>query len=275
MAHKKGVGSSDNGRDSHSKRLGVKLFGGQAAISGNIIIRQRGTRFHPGEGVDIGRDHTIYATTDGVVTFKKRKLGRTFVSVIPKFVEVQETIAPVKKTVTVKAPAAPVVDEAAEIGTEEVVTKSKAVKEEAPKKTAKAASPKAEKTETTPKKVVKAVTPKVEKEEAPKKVTKTTVPKAGKEEAAPKKTTKATKADDLKLVEGIGAKIEELLHAGGIVSFNDLASAELSKIQEILDAAGPQYNIHDPGTWSHQAKLAADGKWDDLMELQDKLKGGK
>jgi len=81
MAHKKGVGSTDNGRDSKSKRLGVKLFGGQAAISGNIIIRQRGTRFHVGAGVGIGRDFTIYATTDGVVTFTKGRKNRTFVNV--------------------------------------------------------------------------------------------------------------------------------------------------------------------------------------------------
>ncbi|MBL0190989.1 MAG: 50S ribosomal protein L27 [Saprospiraceae bacterium] len=82
MAHKKGVGSSDNGRDSMSKRLGVKLFGGQTAIAGNIIIRQRGTRFHPGLNVGIGKDHTIYALTDGVVTFKKGIKDRTFVSVL-------------------------------------------------------------------------------------------------------------------------------------------------------------------------------------------------
>lgn len=82
MAHKKGVGSSDNGRDSMSKRLGVKLFGGQAAIAGNIIIRQRGTRFHPGNNVGIGKDHTIYALTDGVVTFRKGRNDRTFVDVV-------------------------------------------------------------------------------------------------------------------------------------------------------------------------------------------------
>lgn len=83
MAHKKGVGSSDNGRDSKSKRLGVKLFGGQGAINGNIIIRQRGTRFHPGTGVGIGKDFTIYAVTDGVVQFRKGLKNRTYVSVVP------------------------------------------------------------------------------------------------------------------------------------------------------------------------------------------------
>lgn len=81
MAHKKGVGSSDNGRDSISKRLGVKLFGGQKVISGNIIVRQRGTKFHPGINVGLGKDFTIYALTDGVVSFKKGRKNRTFVSV--------------------------------------------------------------------------------------------------------------------------------------------------------------------------------------------------
>lgn len=82
MAHKKGVGSSKNGRDSESKRLGVKIFGGQQAISGNIIIRQRGTKHHPGDGVGMGKDHTIYAITDGVVNFRKRRDNRSFVSVV-------------------------------------------------------------------------------------------------------------------------------------------------------------------------------------------------
>lgn len=80
MAHKKGEGSVKNGRDSRSKRLGVKIFGGQPAISGNIIIRQRGTQFHPGENVGLGRDFTIFALTDGIVQFRKTRT-KTFVSV--------------------------------------------------------------------------------------------------------------------------------------------------------------------------------------------------
>ena len=83
MAHKKGVGSTENGRDSHSKRLGVKLFGGEVARAGNIIIRQRGTKFHPGENVGIGKDHTLFALTDGMVNFKKGKKNRSYVSVEP------------------------------------------------------------------------------------------------------------------------------------------------------------------------------------------------
>jgi large subunit ribosomal protein L27 len=81
MAHKKGEGSVKNGRDSQSKRLGVKIFGGQAAASGNIIIRQRGTTYHPGQNVGIGRDFTIFAVADGVVEFRKGRENRTIVSV--------------------------------------------------------------------------------------------------------------------------------------------------------------------------------------------------
>ena len=81
MAHKKGEGSVKNGRDSQSKRLGVKIFGGQATVAGNIIIRQRGTVYHPGKNVGIGRDFTIFALTDGVVEFRKTKGDKTFVSV--------------------------------------------------------------------------------------------------------------------------------------------------------------------------------------------------
>lgn len=83
MAHKKGVGSSKNGRESESKRLGVKVYGGQAAIAGNIIVRQRGTKHHPGKNVGIGKDHTLFALVDGIVTFKKGYKDRSFVSVEP------------------------------------------------------------------------------------------------------------------------------------------------------------------------------------------------
>lgn len=87
MAHKKGVGSSRNGRESESKRLGVKLFGGQIAIAGNIIVRQRGTRHNPGLNVGLGRDHTLFALSDGLVTFKKGREGKSFVHVLPAPVE--------------------------------------------------------------------------------------------------------------------------------------------------------------------------------------------
>jgi large subunit ribosomal protein L27 len=83
MAHKKAGGSSRNGRDTIGRRLGVKKFGGENVIPGNIIIRQRGTKWHPGENVGMGKDHTIYALTEGKVQFSERQKGRTFVSVAP------------------------------------------------------------------------------------------------------------------------------------------------------------------------------------------------
>jgi len=82
MAHKKGEGSVKNGRDSHSKRLGVKIFGGQAAVAGNIIVRQRGTTYHAGKNVGVGRDFTLFALVDGLVEFKKKKGDKTFVSIL-------------------------------------------------------------------------------------------------------------------------------------------------------------------------------------------------
>jgi large subunit ribosomal protein L27 len=83
MAHKKGVGSSKNGRESESKRLGVKIYGGQLAISGNIIVRQRGTKHYPGENVGMGKDHTLFALSNGIVEFRKKENNRSFVSVTP------------------------------------------------------------------------------------------------------------------------------------------------------------------------------------------------
>ena len=83
MAHKKGVGSSKNGRESHSKRLGVKILGGETCKAGNIIVRQRGTEFHPGNNMGMGKDHTLFALVDGTVSFKVTKEDRRYVSIIP------------------------------------------------------------------------------------------------------------------------------------------------------------------------------------------------
>jgi large subunit ribosomal protein L27 len=213
MAHKKGVGSTDNGRDSKSKRLGVKLFGGQKASAGNILVRQRGTRFHPGENVYMGRDFTLHAAIDGVVTFKRRKDDRTYVSVeTPSAAQVLETVA-------------------------------------APKK---AAAPKAKAAEAAP-----------------------AAPVAAAEEAPKTTSGKKPKLDDLKIIEGIGPKIEQLLKEGGINTWAELASAEVERLKEILDAAGPRYQIHDPSTWPAQAKFAAEGKFEELKEYQDMLIGGR
>ena len=83
MAHKKGAGSSKNGRESHSKRLGIKIYGGQSAIAGNIIVRQRGKKHHPAKNVGIGKDHTLFALVDGTVEFRKKKDNKSYVSIIP------------------------------------------------------------------------------------------------------------------------------------------------------------------------------------------------
>ncbi|MBP5196012.1 MAG: 50S ribosomal protein L27 [Bacteroidaceae bacterium] len=84
MAHKKGVGSSKNGRESAAQRLGIKIFGGEKCVAGNVIVRQRGTRHYPGQNVGMGSDHTLYALADGIVTFKKGRLDRSTVSVLPE-----------------------------------------------------------------------------------------------------------------------------------------------------------------------------------------------
>ena len=130
MAHKKGAGSSKNGRESHSKRLGVKLFGGQAVIAGNIIVRQRGTAHNPGENVGLGKDHTLFALSDGVVAFKKGFKGRSFVHVLPSVAASPVAKAPVKK-----AAPAPV----AEVIAEEVAVEAAPKAKKAPAKKAAAA----------------------------------------------------------------------------------------------------------------------------------------
>jgi large subunit ribosomal protein L27 len=114
MAHKKGAGSSRNGRESESKRLGVKIYGGQAAIAGNIIVRQRGTKHHPGKWVGIGKDHTLFALKDGIVKFTKKRDDKSWVSMIPfesenapvALLEATPEEAPVKKAKKVKEAAA-------------------------------------------------------------------------------------------------------------------------------------------------------------------------
>lgn len=251
MAHKKGVGSTDNGRDSKSKRLGVKLFGGQKAVAGNILVRQRGTKYHAGENVYMGRDHTLHASIDGIVEFKRGRYDRSFVSVVP-FIEVAETIAPAPET---KAPAAK--------------------KSETP--AAKPASKKAAEAEVAAP-AVETAAPEVEATAPAEPVVaaevETTEPEAA---PAAKKTPakKAPKPDDLKIVEGVGPKIEQLLKEGGITNWDELAAASVDRLKEILDAAGSRYQIHDPSSWPAQAKFAAEGKWEDLKDYQEMLIGGR
>ena len=243
MAHKKGVGSSDNGRDSKSKRLGVKLFGGEHAIAGNILIRQRGTKYHAGENVYMGRDHTLHAAIDGIVTFKRGRKDRSFISITPMEV----------------VPEPPVVTKPKKISSGvKDLPEAKPDKKPAAKK--EATAPVAEETPVAP-------VAEVVETAAPAKV-------AEKKAAAPKKE-KGPKLDDLKVVEGIGPKIETLLKEGGIDTWEALAAAPVERIKEILDAAGPRYQIHDPSTWASQANFAAEGKWEELKEYQEMLIGGR
>ena len=210
MAHKKGAGSTDNGRDSKAKYLGVKMYGGQFAKAGNILVRQRGTQFHPGDNVYMGKDYTLHASIAGIVTFKRSKDDKRIVFIAPaesRVAAAEAMAAPVKVAAApAKVAAAPVAPVA-----------------EAPKKAAKADSG----------------------------------------------------ADDLKKIEGIGPKIEQILHEGGITTFAQLAESDADAVKELLTAAGPRYAIHNPATWAKQAAMAANGQWDELKELQDKLDGGK
>jgi large subunit ribosomal protein L27 len=139
MAHKKGAGSSRNGRESHSKRLGIKIFGGQLAIAGNIIVRQRGTQHHPEKNVGLGKDHTLFALVDGTVIFRKRADNKSYVSILPAEVQVA---APRKAAApkVAAAPVAEVVETASAVEAEAAPTK-KAPAAKAPAK--KAAAPKA------------------------------------------------------------------------------------------------------------------------------------
>lgn len=135
MAHKKGAGSSRNGRESHSKRLGIKIFGGQPAIAGNIIVRQRGTKHNPGLNVGIGKDHTLFALISGQVVFKKKADNRSYVSVLPfETAPVIEDAAPAPKAKKAAAPvaeAAPVVAEVAPAAEEAPKAKKAAPKKKA------------------------------------------------------------------------------------------------------------------------------------------------
>ena len=227
MAHKKGVGSTDNGRDSKSKRLGVKLFGGQVAKAGNIIIRQRGTKYHPGENVYMGKDFTIHAAVDGKVSFRKSYRDRMYVSIDVDGADANGGSAavaelPVKKATVAKAKAAVAL---------EAPAAAQAVADVKPAGNAGG---------------------------------KVTLPSG-----------KSFMQDDLKIVEGIGPKIESILHGMGITTWQGLADSDADKVKETLNEAGSQFRLHNPGTWARQAKLAVEGKWAELEQLQDELDGGK
>ena len=257
MAHKKGVGSSDNGRDSHSKRLGVKLYGGQFAKAGNIIVRQRGTKFHPGENVGLGRDFTIFALTDGTVTFRKAKRNRTYVHILPSEEALAEKLA---KAAVKRAKQEESVDSKPAKKEEPAVTAEQPVeetKEQASK--AEDASPEA--------KVEVAQEAKSEKADES--------PVDAQKEAPKAKSKKASDSDKLTKIEGVGPKLSEILSEAGFDSFEKIANASADQLREVLASAGNRYKAFDPTTWPQQASLANEGKWDELKALQDNLKGGK
>jgi large subunit ribosomal protein L27 len=267
MAHKKGEGSTQNNRDSRSKRLGVKLFGGQTAEPGNILIRQRGTRYLMGKNVYMGKDHTLHAAISGKVVFTRGKNDKVSVHVIP-FDEAELAAKAGHAAVKAEKAAARASLVAAKRAATAYVSAPSAAA--APKVAAKVAAPAKAKAAAP---VVAAATM-----EAPKMAdVEMSFDASAFDDAptAPKASAKAAKADDLKKIEGIGPKIADLLIADGIVTFVDLAAASVERIQGVLDAAGPRYKIHNPTTWAQQSQMAADGKWDELKAWQDELNGGK
>ena len=246
------------------------MFGGQEVRAGNIIVRQRVTKFHPGENVYKGKDFTLHAAIDGVVSFRKRRYDRTFVNVLPAdgAVVAEPPVKPKEERPSVE----PELQRAAPAPQPKVEKpKAEAPKQEEPKvETPKAEEPKQE--EAPKAKAAPIVEEAPVEKEAPKAEEK---PKASKSEKITLPSGKKVNQDDLKLIEGIGPKIEGLLNDAGINTWQELADAPGEKIQAILDEAGPRYRMHDPATWSKQAKLAADAKWEELETLQDSLKGGK
>lgn len=199
MAHKKGEGSSENGRDSNSKRLGVKLYGGQLAIPGNIIIRQKGTKYHPGKNVGMGKDFTIFAMTEGTVQFQTKKKDRVYVSVMPFATEVIETIAAPLPKAAPKVEAAPKAEPKKEV--EEPVAEVK---------TAPASEPEAFDAEQGKSALLGVIG-----------------------------IASADEKDDLKEIKGIGPKLEEMLHSIGVYTFaqvSKMGDAEYDLVDSLITA---------------------------------------
>jgi large subunit ribosomal protein L27 len=235
MAHKKGGGSSRNGRDSNSQRLGVKRYGGQRVIPGNIIIRQRGTKFHPGENVMMGKDHTIYAVAEGFVVFEKPYRGRRHISVYPE-------LTPVQGNGEVKQLQPMAFAELTKI-------KPAKARAEAPaaEMKAKPEAPAAEAVEEAP---------------APKKAKAASSKKAGKA------------GDDLTVIEGIGPKMAAALIAAGIDTFAKLADASEDDLRAAIQQAGMNFAPSIP-TWSKQAQYLVDGNMDGFKAYIDSLTAGR
>lgn len=222
MAHKKAGGSSRNGRDSESKRLGVKRFGGEAVTAGNIIVRQRGTKFHPGANMGLGRDHTLFALSDGFVKFHVGQRGRSLVSIVDK-----NPNTPASSNKKIGAPTATAKAAAA------VAVASASVSKKAAK------VPAEEKAEAKPKAAAK---PKAEKAPA----------KAG---GAPKGLLKKAPADadDLKAIKGLGPKAVEALNGAGVYMYAQLSGFSEADLEWLAGETG--LAASKLGDWS---KAAAD-----------------
>ncbi len=292
MAHKKGAGSTDNGRDSAPQYLGVKKFGGERVRAGNIIVTQRGTRFHPGINTYLGKDFTLHAAIEGVVCFRYGRNAKRVVYVSPINADGTLTVPPQARLV------------------KGAKTSTTTTADRTAKATVKAAKPVvvkqavAAKVETAP--VAPVVTtrdipmmevpvvvkhrdiePAVEAvvehvvEAAPVEAVVEHVVEAAPVEAvvehvaAPVAVASTSAKDDLKKIEGIGPKIEEHFNNAGIYTFAQLAATDVERLKEILHAAGPRYAIHNPATWPHQSAMCAAGQWAELKVWQDAHLGGK
>jgi len=220
MAHKKAGGSSRNGRDSESKRLGVKRFGGEAVTAGNIIVRQRGTKFHPGANMGLGRDHTLFALSDGYVKFHVGQRGRSLVSIVD-----ENPNTPASSNKKIGAPTA-TAKAAAAVAVASASVSKKAAKAPAEEKAEAKAAAKA----------------KVEKAPA----------KAG---GAPKGLLKKApaNADDLKAIKGLGPKAVEALNGAGVYMYAQLSGFSEADLEWLAGETG--LAASKLGDWS---KAAAD-----------------
>ncbi len=267
MAHKKGVGSTDNGRDSKSKRLGVKLFGGQTATAGNIIIRQRGTKYHAGENVYLSKDFSIHAKVDGKVAFRKSRLNRMFVSIEP-FDENNTANhgngnGKGSNTATASATKPSNAGAPAQSRASVAANKQPVHQDDAPEmpSVAPGVTDDAELAVATADQGGALNTAEVTGSDMPASVV---LPSGRKVEL-----------NDLTVIEGVGPAIAGLLSASGINSWQALADSDADFVKNILADAGSAYAIHNPETWSQQAALAAAGSWGELETLQTKLAGGR
>ena len=282
MAHKKGVGSTDNGRDSHSKRLGVKLFGGQAATAGNIIVRQRGTKYHPGENVYMGKDFTLHAKVDGKVSFRKSRLNRMYVSIDPTSThEVQAQQQSAGSQVQRKSEQQPVATAtAAPTSDNQSTDQDSSAEVEATLTGATNQEPVHMEDAPEMPDVAPGITDEAELAVANNPDQADALNTAGvtgsdRPESVILPAGRNIVLNDLTVIEGVGPAIAGLLSASGIDSWQALADADDDFIQGILDDAGPNYKVHNPATWKQQAALAAASNWDELEQLQDSLQGGK